>query len=689
MSVGSVRRGYTRAVRTFACGSKRRGCPQRAPARRLATHTAVALALVVGAAGNAQAFPFLEPPEIVPGSLGGAPTVAVLDYDDDGFLDIAAMDYHRTVTLRFGTATGFTTPDTLDLGGGGNTPALLAADVTGDGYEDLLAIAGHDPSLMLIRGRADGVLAAPAAVDVHGIGDPGLLASGAPSAVDVADLDGDGDLDVVAAVGSPSDAGTPANTLETGTAWIFVNDGSGGLAASATTLAVNAPRDVLLVALSGDDDPDLVVAQANREASTTLKIFPGGTGATFGAPAYAPAGAPATELDWGDFNDDARVDLVVAHGPVGNHALQPASVLPGISAPATLGAAVSAPAADGTHVIGADLDRDGRDDLYVSDGRLGGSAADNPIFLRGLGGLQFGPRDQDPTDDDPRYESRPQLADIDGDGKPDAVTAGWNGLPPDRIFIRFGAGPQLLPTPSDGIDFGFVPLFQTVAPEAVVFTNTGPGTASGVTREDDGDLADFPVSGDTCSGATLAVGQACTVGFGFTPTAEGDRFALVGAAAVDSEYVFPAGLLGTGVEPSPAPPSPDPPPAPAPPPPPPPPPAAVPPPAATPTAMVSKPRFTSPTRRGLLRRGLTFSQRLPSAGRVSWSLRLPSTGIVIGRATRTLKRPGSVRVVLKLSRVGARQFTRRRATKLALRTSFKPAGKTRASVTSATVRVKR
>ena len=646
--------------------------------RRALSHaaaTALALGLTLALAADAHAiFPLLEPPEQVAGPIGSE--LAVLDYDGDGLADIAGLEGDGVLTLRLGTPTGFAAATTLSLDSGSR--GLVAGDLTGDGRDDLVALLATSAKVALIRGRADGTLQAPPAADVQAVGLAPTYAFSERAPVGLADLDGDDDLDVVATVPFHQGGATPSEPPLDAHVTILVNDGEGALTAQPTTLPVdNGLEDILLVTLAGDEDPDLVIARGDQPSATALQVFPGAAGATFGAPADAAAGAHATELDSGDFDDDGRADLVVAHADRIGRPSQSGSVVPGTAAPASLGTPITVPDLAGDHIVAGDLDRDGRDDLYVADGlpRLPYTGqTDNPIFLRSLGGFAFGAREQAFVEDLPRYERNALLADVDGDGKVDVVTSGMEGnIGPHHAYIRYGLGPLLVPSPAD-IDFGYVALGSLAPAQAIAFENVGPGSVSFIGRDRGGDVLDYPVASDGCTGATtLAIGASCTVSFNFKPTVLGDRFGTFALFAPDSDFVYSATLFGTGVpQPGPAPPAPVPPP---------------PPPVAR--LVPSRPAVTATTRRTLLRRGLRFTQVLPGAGSVRWTLTLPgSSKTVFARGSRTLTRAGSVRVKLALRGSGRRAFTRRRATKLVLRTSYKPAGAVR-RLLATTVRLRR
>jgi FG-GAP-like repeat/FG-GAP repeat len=437
---------------------------------------------------------------------------------------------------------------------------------------------------------------------------------------------------------------------------------------------VNSPVHVLLLPLAGDSDPDLIVAQYNKPAAQGLKVFAGGPGATFGAPSTCSSGAgPPASLDWGDFNQDGRIDLAVGHpfAAYPNH-IAPVDVLAGGAAASLLAAAPVAGSA-GTSLAVGDLDRDGRDDLYVAAGEPPFFGARSlPVFLHGNGDGSFGaPLSATAATFPLAIESEygPVIDDLDGDGWPDVLT---RGLYDGGYSLRYGVGPQLAPTP-DALDFGSQLVGTVSASQTVTFTNTGPGTATSIAvlRDSDADHQDFPVSSDGCSGKTLPLGASCNVVVAFAPLAVGDRESLIAAGGQESDTIVVADLFGIGTAPE-VMPAPSAPPAPA--------------GARTPTPQPAKaslpvraPRILSVNRRTLQTRGLRFTQRFDRAGIARWTLdavisktraaKAPRT-TPLGRAAKTLRAAGSVTVTLRLTRTGRRFIANHAKAKLRLRTAF-------------------
>lgn len=114
-----------------------------------------------------------------------------------------------------------------------------------------------------------------------------------------ADLDGDGDVDVMRF------AGNTATTL-----W---NDGTGEFAAGPNTaLPVGWMRPELLVDLDHDGHLDLVLgAAANYTSGRGLLVFPGSTTGSFGSPAFVPLPGNPAMLAAAEINGDGVPDLAV------------------------------------------------------------------------------------------------------------------------------------------------------------------------------------------------------------------------------------------------------------------------------------------------------------------------------------------------------------------------------------------
>lgn len=116
------------------------------------------------------------------------------------------------------------------------------------------------------------------------------------------DIDGDGLLDLITANSS-------SKTLS-----VLLNPGDGGPFQQGADVAVPAglPRDVALADLDEDGDNDLLVAV--REGDAALLVYRNLGGGTFAAPAPYGSSVNAFSLQVADFNLDDRVDVAIAHG---------------------------------------------------------------------------------------------------------------------------------------------------------------------------------------------------------------------------------------------------------------------------------------------------------------------------------------------------------------------------------------
>ncbi len=163
----------------------------------------------------------------------------VADLDLDGRPDIVVSQGTSTVLQSFAVLPGATLapPVSSPAGVGGSVERFAVGDIDGDGALDV--IAAVQSNLLLYHGN--GTLAPEAPISLP---DPGLSSFSKERAIELADLDSDGDLDLVH---------QPA-LLQTR---LRLNDGAGGLLPAPLPWGI-AGYEVALVDVNGDGARDIV-----------------------------------------------------------------------------------------------------------------------------------------------------------------------------------------------------------------------------------------------------------------------------------------------------------------------------------------------------------------------------------------------------------------------------------------------
>jgi hypothetical protein len=133
-----------------------------------------------------------------------------------------------------------------------------------------------------------------------------------------------------------------------------------------------------------------------------------------------------------------------------------------------------------------------------------------------------------------------------------------SGAPHAVALTGHGTQPQLSATPA-GLDFGTLTVGAAGAPQAVTVANSasgpdaGPLTIAGVTLSGPQASA-FAIDGDTCAGAVLDPGDACTATLVFAPASAGAASATLTIAGDAPGGPHAVALTGTATTPAPPPP---------------------------------------------------------------------------------------------------------------------------------------
>ncbi len=249
----------------------------------------------------------------------GRGSFAVADFNGDGVPDVA-VDSPEGVAILFGSAGGGLGSSRAFAAG---KPALSGAlgDFSGSGNLDA-AVNVAEAQALLLHGNGDGTFAAsatptamkgsasPAAVTQVGSlpGAPQIAGMVAEAPV-MADLDGDGNQDVIVAYDNASadhahPVATAANAI-----YLWYGKADGTYAAPVVMTPSRNFYQVAVVDVNGDGRPDLVMSDGY-----VVSVQSNLGGRAFGTEQHFLAGMGINSISAGDVNKDGRTDLVIANG---------------------------------------------------------------------------------------------------------------------------------------------------------------------------------------------------------------------------------------------------------------------------------------------------------------------------------------------------------------------------------------
>jgi hypothetical protein len=368
-------------------------------------------------------------------------SMAVADLNQDGKQDVVLVnnngDPNSLIAVLLGNGDGTFLPAVVYDAAAPGMVSVAVGDLNNDGKPDVV-VAGVD-SVSVFIGNGDGSFK-PAVVYALG----GVASVGGRFPLQLADLNGDGKLDVIVRSQTNLSGGN-------GSAVVLLNNGDGTLQPSKSYDAGGYFTTSVAVAdLNADGIPDLVVVNCAPAGSTACWSAGGTVGVLLGkgdgtfrpVQSYARGG---WGFEWdpvivADVNGDGKPDILVGnvcaikltnHGHDGVCTNDGSVGILSGNGDGTFRPVVTydSGGSDAASIVLADMDGDGKLDLVVQNGI-------SSAVLRGKGDGTF--LFPDMYDGGEMPGAAVSVADLNGDGKPDLIGIGGSSI--DFIWVMLGNG---------------------------------------------------------------------------------------------------------------------------------------------------------------------------------------------------------------------------------------------------------
>ena len=329
---------------------------------------------------------------------GGARCAYPVDLDGDGDLDVVgAADLNDKVAWYENLGAGTWGPERVITTDADGVQRVYAIDLDGDGDADVLSASPFDDKIAWYENRLN--------KKAQGFGKQQVITTNVdnPSSVFAADLDNDGDADVLS-----------ASSIDGKVAW-YENDGNGTFGPQQLLIVGAGGADsVHTEDLDGDGDQDVLMVVFNSDRVSWFENLGGGSFGSEKVITFKADGPRCVYTE--DLDGDGDPDVLTAS--LWDNKIGWAKNLGGGSfGPLqTITTALDSPKS----VYAADLDGDGDADV------LSASRMDDTIaWYENLGGSSFGPLQVITNQAD--FAWCVYAADLDSDGDADVLTAQYYG----------------------------------------------------------------------------------------------------------------------------------------------------------------------------------------------------------------------------------------------------------------------